>query len=445
LSAGAKDNTFIGTFTGNTVTTGIENTLVGTGAGFGLSAGNQNTFVGFDAGNQGSFNVAVGYQAASEMQSGAQYNTCVGPGAGLGITSGTNNTCIGVDAGIGINNPTGNITTGRFNVCIGPNSGATLQRGNNNVFVGSFASTDGDDNICIGEQAGFGTNGDTNIFIGSQLTGLGGGNAATDGSNNICIGAKVGAGVGNSCVFIGENTFLGRGLAPGTDASQAYGIGFGVVIGPDTGSSTSSVDSTYAFGGNISMNVFAVPNPGLSNVAVVGTNLIVDGHANLAVLGQHSTLTNRSNEVVLANSNNFLSLATNGDITITGSTAFKPGGGSWTATSDRRLKHDIALANSLMCENLVRSLPLKRFTWDEIVTTGGDKSQLGFIAQDAEQFMPKSVVTRDMFGLEDCKLLDVSQINFAMYGALQRCIRRIDDLEKTVASLTGSPAPSSGT
>ena len=130
---------------------------------------------------------------------------------------------------------------------------------------------------------------------------------------------------------------------------------------------------------------------------------------------------------------------------MTGVNAFKPGGGSWTATSDRRLKHDITLANALVCENLVRSLPLKRFTWDEIVTTGGDKSQLGFIAQDVEQFMPKSVVTRDMFGLEDCKLLDVSQINFAMYGALQRCIQRIDALEKTVAALTGSPAPSTET
>jgi hypothetical protein len=192
------------------------------------------------------------------------------------------------------------------------------------------------------------------------------------------------------------------------------------------------------------MNTFAVP-AGLSNVTVIGTNVTVNGHANLVLLGQNTTLSGRSQQVLLTNNGQVFALLANGDVSMTGANAFKPGGGSWTATSDRRLKHDITLANALVCENLVRSLPLKRFTWDEIVTTGGDKSQLGFIAQDVENFMPKSVVTRDMFGLEDCKLLDVSQINFAMYGALQRCIQRIDDLEKTVAALTGSPAPSTET
>jgi hypothetical protein len=347
---------------------------------------------------------------------------------------------VGVDAG----GTSGRITSGRFNVCIGSESGGSLINGNNNVFIGTFASTNGSNNICIGDRAGFGTTGNKNIFIGSEFTGVGRG-IVTSGSNNICIGAKVGAGIGDGCLFVGEDAYLGAGFAAGTDISRAYGIGYQIAIGPNVGSSTSSVGGAYAFGSNIAMNVFAVPNPGLSNVVVIGTNVTVNGHANLAVLGQNSTLSNRSNEVVLANGGNVLSLAANGDITITGVNAIKPGGGSWTATSDRRLKHDITLANSLVCENLVRLLPLKRFTWDKIVTTEGDKSQLGFIAQDVEKFMPKSVVTRDMFGIEDCKLLDVSQVNFAMYGALQRCIQRIDDLEKTVASLTGSPAPSSGT
>jgi hypothetical protein len=328
-------------------------------------------------------------------------------------------------------------------VCIGSQSGGSLVDGNNNVFIGTFASTNGEDNICIGDQAGFGSTGDKNIFIGSDRTGSGF-QGLTSGDQNICIGSVVGSGAGNACVFIGEYAYLGNGVATTANAVQAYGIGYDVIIGPDMGSSAANIKNAFAFGGHISMDVSGATQE-LSNVTAVGTNLIIDGHNRLSAFGHNSTLSNRNNQVVLANNDNYLSLAANGDITITGVNAFKPGGGSWTATSDRRLKHDITLANSLVCENLVRSLPLKRFTWDEIVTTGGDKSQLGFIAQDVEQFMPKSVVTRDMFGLEDCKLLDVSQVNFAMYGALQRCIQRIDDLEKTVASLTGSPAPSSGT
>jgi hypothetical protein len=348
---------------------------------------------------------------------------------------------VGVNAG----GRSGNITSGTLNVCIGPNSGGSLVSGTTNVFIGSFASTNGDKNICIGDRAGFGSTGDKNIFIGSDRTGSGF-QGLTSGDQNLCMGSVVGSGAGNNCVFIGEYAYLGNGVATVADAVQAYGIGYDVIIGPDTGSSAANIKNAFAFGGNIYMDVLALPSTTeLSNVTAVGTNLTINGHNRMSVFGHNSNISNRNNQVVLANGGNVLSLAANGDITITGVNAFKPGGGSWTATSDRRLKHDITLANSLVCENLVRSLPLKRFTWDEIVTTGGDKSQLGFVAQDVEQFMPKSVVTRDMFGLEDCKLLDVSQVNFAMYGALQRCIQRIDDLEKTVASLTGSLAPSSGT
>jgi hypothetical protein len=190
------------------------------------------------------------------------------------------------------------------------------------------------------------------------------------------------------------------------------------------------------------MNTLATP-AGLSNVTVVGTNVTVNGHANLTLLGQNSSISGRSNQVILANNGQVFALFANGDVSMTGVNAFKPGGGSWTATSDRRLKNDITIANALVCENLVRSLPLKRFTWDNMVPTGGDKNQLGFIAQDVEQFMPKSVVTRDIFGLEDCKLLDMSQIHFAMYGALQRSIQRIDELEAKLAALTPPDAQSS--
>ena len=79
----------------------------------------------------------------------------------------------------------------------------------------------------------------------------------------------------------------------------------------------------------------------------------------------------------------------------------------------------------------MRELDLKKFTWNENIEQR-DRKQLGFIAQDLEKIMPKSVHTEYMHGLPDCKLVDVSQITMAMFGALKRCITRIDELEEII-------------
>ena len=56
----------------------------------------------------------------------------------------------------------------------------------------------------------------------------------------------------------------------------------------------------------------------------------------------------------------------------------------------------------------------------------GETNQIGFIAQDVEQFMPKSLVTRDIFGLEDCKLL------YMVSYAIENDITRYDRTWKFV-------------
>jgi hypothetical protein len=154
---------------------------------------------------------------------------------------------------------------------------------------------------------------------------------------------------------------------------------------------------------------------------------------NMCVFGKDSIAMNRSGLVSLCNSNNWVTLDVNGDFTVPGA-AFKPAGGLWSSSSDRRLKHNIVSANTIMCEDLVRTLDLKKFMWNDAMNSA-DKNQLGFVAQEVEEFMPKSVLTRNMHGLNDCKLLDVSQIQMSVYGALKRCIERIDDLEAELAAL----------
>jgi hypothetical protein len=150
------------------------------------------------------------------------------------------------------------------------------------------------------------------------------------------------------------------------------------------------------------------------------------------MFGRKSTLINKGNVVTMCNSNNFVTLEANGDFTVPGN-AFKPGGGSWTP-SDRRLKSNIHIANTILCENIVRKLDLKRFTWnDDFSPMTIDRTQLGFIAQEVEELLPKSVMTKEADGLKDRKYIDTTQITMFMYGALKRCMGRIDELEAILA------------
>jgi len=77
--------------------------------------------------------------------------------------------------------------------------------------------------------------------------------------------------------------------------------------------------------------------------------------------------------------------------------ATKPSTNTWTIASDERLKTDITLADLDRCYEIVKDLPLKRYTWKDSSYTLGDvkdRAKLGWIAQDVQQVFPKSTPTR---------------------------------------------------
>ena len=57
------------------------------------------------------------------------------------------------------------------------------------------------------------------------------------------------------------------------------------------------------------------------------------------------------------------------------------------------------------------------------------------LADDVEEFFPKSVGTIASFGLQDCKTLNTDSIYSAMYGAIQYLIKDRDELEKRIKQL----------
>lgn len=74
--------------------------------------------------------------------------------------------------------------------------------------------------------------------------------------------------------------------------------------------------------------------------------------------------------------------------------AKKPSTNTWTVASDARLKDNIVAADLARCYEIVKGLPLRRYTWKDTVYDSdrvADRSKLGWIAQEVRNVLPKSV------------------------------------------------------
>lgn len=149
---------------------------------------------------------------------------------------------------------------------------------------------------------------------------------------------------------------------------------------------------------------------------------------------------NRTSMVILENGNVGIGL-TNPDysLTLNSDSAAKPSSTLWTISSDERIKTNITQANLDICYNNVKNIPLKRYTWKDSVYTHEevpDRSKLGWIAQDVEQYIPKAVEQKDMHGYSDCRSLNADQIIASLYGAVQKLIEKVDKHEEILDIIT---------
>lgn len=112
-----------------------------------------------------------------------------------------------------------------------------------------------------------------------------------------------------------------------------------------------------------------------------------------------------------------------------GGDAYKPSSSSWTVTSDERIKKDIEISNNELCYNNVKELELKRYKYkNEYIDNSNDTYdtyQLGWIAQDVKQIIPKAVKENKLFDIDDCNILDNDQIKKMLYGTVKHLIAKI--------------------
>jgi peptidoglycan hydrolase CwlO-like protein len=108
----------------------------------------------------------------------------------------------------------------------------------------------------------------------------------------------------------------------------------------------------------------------------------------------------------------------------------------WDAWSDSNMKTDIIDANLDMCYENIKNMNLKKFRYkDEIESIDKtDKYRLGFIAQDLQKIFPKSV--RDNTIKEGKFLsLNLDQLNYTLYGAVQKIMKNMDTKDSQISSL----------
>jgi trimeric autotransporter adhesin len=217
-------NTFVGAYSGTSITTGTNNTAVGHNALLKINSGSYNTAVGSGALNASTYavyNTAVGYMAISKSSGAA--NTAVGYNALRDNTTGDNNTAMGYQAMLKnisgyMNTALGsyalvNNTTGTQNVAIGRTT-LINNNGTQNTAVGNdcmTANTSGSFNTALGYRCLSATS------TSQYNTALGylAGYSKNNGYNNIFVGANTdvnGSGYFN-VIVIGQGTI-------GTSSSQ---------------------------------------------------------------------------------------------------------------------------------------------------------------------------------------------------------------------------------
>ena len=173
------------------------------------------------------------------------------------------------------------------------------------------------------------------------------------------------------------------------------------------------------------------------------------GMSNLEVDSKKSFMTfhissNDGGFMFIAGTNNdstqeLMRLTGEGDLHIKGgfytsNSIFSMNSNSKLLDSDIRVKKNVSEANLDICTDIIQNLKLKRFTWDpDYFPQTKDRNVIGWIAQEIETVLPKSVYTIEKHGFSDFRTIDLHQINAAMFGALQKALEEINILKQRVA------------
>ena len=345
---------------------------------------------------------------------------------------------------------------------IAPNSGGSGSGGksiNNNTAAGGVGvSTKG--TILTSATLYNGNVGGTGGQQISSVQSAGGGGAGAVGGNGNGSGTQTGNGGAGVLVNItGNNLYWGGGGGGGGYASTPTNGGLGGGgAGHDNSQSYGTVGGS-SYTTPVNMNGGAGSGGGGGGSGYTSTTA-GKGGSGIIIIRYISILTSSSIELTrgttadanrdykLGNYNGVFKVISSTSsvdtdyirITTTGAIFNPTGTASWNTGSDRRIKENIERASYDKCFDNINKLELNRFNYiDGFNTVSRDRAQLGFIAQEVYDIFPKAISSQgyytDTLSIPDLLSIDVSQINYSLYGAVKKLIEINKEKDKRIKTL----------
>jgi hypothetical protein len=449
VSAGADDNTAIGRSAMINNTAGESNTAVGMNAMRDNQEGNDNAVLGRSAlltNTSGSSNSSIGRNAMFSNTTGSS-NSAIGRSAMYNNTTGFSNVAAGTHAldkntissnlvAIGdsalFNNGLGitNVLLARKNTAVGSKSLYSNVSGYSNSAVGFKAlnaNASGFGNSALGTEAMLNINGNNNVAIGTDALGR-----FSTGSGNVAIGQRA--------MFNGmegsQNTIIGA-----TAGLGAVGITFSgnVMIGyaagqSETGSNKLYIDNSSTFNPliygefdndllkfNADVEITDVLHLSSSGkvMEVQGVEAIFKG-SNYFDWGKGGAYNWVGNKLKIGSG--VVSTPTY-ILEVTTDSAAKPGGGSWTALSDARLKTNVREYQAGL-ENIKLIRPVK-FYYNDLSEYKTDTEYIGVIAQELAEIAPYMVSQNEKGYLD----VNNSAMTYMLINAVKELSEKNEKLE----------------
>ncbi|MBK6380910.1 MAG: tail fiber domain-containing protein [Chitinophagaceae bacterium] len=422
-------NVGVGINSGYNVTSS-NNTYLGSYAGegvFGLSTGGLNTGVGYQvlqSIRSGANNTAVGYRAMNNDSTGS-LNTAVGNGALFSNTQSNVNQAFGYNALFSFNGGVGDT----YNNAFGDRAAEGLITGTQNVVMGSWAflsHTSGSFNTAIGNYAmGGGAGGSNNTALGASAlsitnasgnTGIGynAGTNNTTGTNNTIIGnlANVASSgltnataIGTQALASQSNSMVLGSIAGLDGASNSVNVG----IGETTPNARLHITRNGSSGGTYNASSELIVEDNASSYITLSNpnaseNGFLSGNASTSIKGGIIFQADSSIQIraggnftrMTVDNNGFVGIGTtapNYQLELTTNSAGKPASGTWTISSDNRLKNINGDYTKGLAEILKLNTIKYNYTASNTCNLPTDKQAYGFSAQEVQKVFPEAVKT----------------------------------------------------
>jgi hypothetical protein len=319
-------------------------------------------------------------------------------------------------------------------------------------------------NIPVGTYGYSGGDG-ANSGVASSWAGGGGGGSGGVGSDSVLNGNFATAGKGGDGRLIsitGDGLYYGGGGGGGSfSTATAAGLGGNGGGGAGSKGSNRATNGNASTGGGGGGGGFddsynGIAGNGGSGIIIIRYRIPLTTSSSINFI--RGTATDTNNDYKIGNFNRefkIVSSTSNVDtdyirITTTGAITNPTGTTSWNTGSDRRIKENIERASYDKCYENINKLELNRFNYIKgFNTINRDKTQLGFIAQEVYDIFPKAISSQEYYSntlsIPDLLSVDVTQINYSLYGAVKKLIeinnekdtllKTLDDELKTIETI----------